>query len=158
MDVHPTKVRIPIIALLLFAEQYQCSPMASSMCAPSIALVLEEFHNSSRMYGAWVLSVYVLGYAFGPLLIAPLSELYGRLPIYHIFNTLFLVFIIACAVSSSLEMLTGFRFLAGLAGSCPITLGAGSIGDMAKPHRRGVMIAFWTIGPLAGRSNAYHPS
>ena len=126
------------------------SPMASSMCAPSIALVLEEFNNTSRIYGAWVLSVYVLGYAFGPLIIAPLSELYGRLPVYHVFNTLFLIFIIACAVSSSIESLTGFRFLAGLAGSCPITLGAGSIGDMAKPNRRGVMIAFWTIGPLAG--------
>lgn len=120
------------------------------MCAPSIGLVLEEFGNSSRIYGAWVLSVYVLGYAFGPLLVAPLSELYGRLPVYHTFNTLFLVFMIACAVSTSLGMLSGFRFLAGLAGSCPVTLGAGSIGDISKPDRRGAMIAIWTIGPLAG--------
>ena len=57
--------------------------MASSMCAPSIGLVLQDFQNSSRIYGARVLSVYVLGYAFGPLIIAPLSELYGRLPVYH---------------------------------------------------------------------------
>ena len=124
--------------------------MASSMCAPSIGLVLKEFHSSSRTSGAWVLSVYVLGYASGPLLVAPLSEIYGRLPVYHVFNTFFIIFIVACAVSDSLAMLAGFRFLAGVAGSCPVTLGAGSIGDMISPNRRGIMVAVWTIGPLAG--------
>jgi multidrug resistance protein len=120
------------------------------MCAPSIPLVMQEFHNSSELYGVWVLSVYVLGFAFGPLIAAPLSELYGRLVVYHIFNTFFLIFIVACAVSDSLGMLAGFRFLAGLAGSGPITLGAGSVGDFVVPHRRGIAIAVWSIGALMG--------
>jgi MFS family permease len=120
------------------------------MCAPSISYVLDEFNTTSRVYGAWVLSVYVLGFAFGPLLVAPLSELYGRLPAYHVFNTLFLVFVIACAVADSIGSLTGFRFLAGLAASCPLTLGAGTIADTITPNRRGIIVSVWTIGPLFG--------
>jgi MFS family permease len=124
-----------------------------------MSFVLKESNNTSRIYGAWVLSIYVLGFAFGPLLVAPLSELYGRLPTYHIFNTLFLVFIIACAVADSIVSLTGFRFLAGLVASCPLTLGAGTIADMITPNRRGIIVSVWTMGPLFGyvTSHSSHP-
>lgn len=123
-------------------------PLASSITAPCIPLVLDEFHRSSQLYGAWMLSVYVLGYAFGPILCAPLSELYGRQVVYHSFNSLFLVFIIACAVAPSIESLIGFRFLAGVAGACAITLGSATIGDMIVPARRGIAIGLFAVGPL----------
>jgi multidrug resistance protein len=113
-------------------------------------MVMQEFHTESDVYAVFVLSVYVLGYAFGPLLIAPLSELHGRVIVFHTCNTLFVIFIVACAVSNSLGMLTGFRFLAGLAGSCPITLGPATIGDITKPERRGIMVAIMSLGPLMG--------
>jgi len=56
---------------------------------------------------------YLLGFAFGPILIAPLSELYGRLYIYHACNLGYLVFTIACALATNMEMLIVFRFFAG---------------------------------------------
>jgi len=111
---------------------------------------MKEFHTSSELYGSWTLSIYILGYAFGPLVVGPLSEVYGRLWLYHIFNTLFLIFIIACAVSNDMAMLTGFRFLAGFAGSCPITLGAGTIADLIRIEKRGIAVALWTLGPAIG--------
>jgi multidrug resistance protein len=120
------------------------------MFAPAIPQVMMEFHNSSLIYATWVLSIYVLGYACGPLVVGPLSEVYGRVPVYHVCHTLFLVFVIACAVADTLPMLTGFRFLAGLAGSGPITLGAGTVGDMIRPQHRGIAIAAWSVGPLLG--------
>lgn len=84
------------------------------------------------------------------LFIAPLSELYGRTPIYHVSNTLFVVFMIACAVSSSFGMLIGFRFLAGIAGSTAITIGSASIADMFLAHERGAAMALWGVGGLLG--------
>ncbi|KAJ5625297.1 MFS transporter [Penicillium lagena] len=57
--------------------------LASSMFAPGVADVMTEFGSANSMLASWVVSVYVLGYMVGPFLIAPLSELYGRVPLYH---------------------------------------------------------------------------
>jgi MFS family permease len=84
------------------------------------------------------------------LFIAPLSELYGRNSVYHVSNVLFLVFTIACAVSSSFGMLIGFRFLAGIAGSTAITIGSATIADMFVAQERGAAMAIWAIGGLLG--------
>src|SRR3954466_2995691 len=90
-------------------------PLASSFFAPGVPQVMASFHEQSNLLAAFVVSVYLLVLRFGPLLIAPLSELYGRHWIYHGCNVLFIILPIACAVSSSLNMHNGFRFLSGCA-------------------------------------------
>ncbi|KAF1920046.1 major facilitator superfamily domain-containing protein [Ampelomyces quisqualis] len=98
----------------------------------------------------FVVSVYILGFAIGPLIIAPMSELYGRIWVYNVSNLFFVVFNVACAVSNSMGMLIAFRFLAGCAGSAPLTLGGGTIADMFAPQQRAGAIAIWSMGPLLG--------
>ncbi|KAL2052844.1 hypothetical protein ABVK25_006783 [Lepraria finkii] len=126
------------------------TPLASSMFAPGVPDAMIEFHSSSVTLASFVVSVYVLGYAFGPLVIAPVSELYGRLPVYHVCNVLFVIFTIACAVSTNLNMLIGIRFLEGTFGSCPLTIGGGTIADMIIQEKRGGVMAIWALGPLMG--------
>jgi len=53
-------------------------------------------------------------------------------------------------VSNSLGMLTAFRFLAGMMGSTPVTIGGGTISDMFRQEERGAAMAIWSIGPLLG--------
>jgi MFS family permease len=65
------------------------------------------FHLSLR--GELILK----GFGVGPLFWAPLSELYGRIIIYHISGFLFVLCTVACALSTNLNMLIVFRFLAG---------------------------------------------
>lgn len=113
---------------------------------------MKEFKSTNESLGSFAVSVYLLGYAFGPLVKAPLSELYGRWPLYQINTALFILFTAGCAKSTSLALLIGFRFLAGLAGSCPLTLGAGSIADCFKQEERGRAMAFWTLPVLLGPS------
>lgn len=127
-----------------------CSPLASSMLAPAVPQVLKEFKSTNMELASFVVSVYVLGYAFGPILLAPLSELYGRVPVYHVCNVMFIVFTIACAVSSNLNMLIGWRFLQGTFGSCALTIGGGTISDMIIQEKRGGVMAIWALGPLMG--------
>jgi MFS family permease len=128
------------------------SPLASSMFAPGLEQVMREFRSTNSSLASFVVSVYILGYAVGPLFMAPLSELYGRLPVYHVSNALFVVFTIACAVSSNLGMLVAFRFLDGCVGSTPLVLGGGSIADLISQEKRGGIMAIWAIGPLLGPS------
>lgn len=120
------------------------------MFAPGIPEVMSDFNSHNAQLGSLVVSIYVLGYAFGPLLIAPLSEMYGRLVMYHTCNVFFVVLTIACAVSSNFNMLIGFRFVAGVFGSCPLTIGGGTIADIVVQEKRGGVLAVWALGPLMG--------
>jgi MFS family permease len=120
------------------------------MISPATANVMEMFHSTSETLAAFVTSVYLLGYAFGPLVIAPLSELYGRVILYNACNFIFLIFSIACAVASNLGSLIVFRLFAGIAASCPMTLGAGSMADMVPQEKRGLAMAAWVAGPIVG--------
>ncbi|KAL9115480.1 MAG: hypothetical protein Q9227_000801 [Pyrenula ochraceoflavens] len=126
------------------------TPLASSMFAPGVPEVMQEFNSNSITLASFVVSVYLIGYAFGPLVMAPLSELYGRLWVYHGSNVGFIVLTVACAVSSNLNMLIGFRFLEGSFGSTPLVLGSGTIGDLFPQQERGKVMAIWAMGPLIG--------
>jgi multidrug resistance protein len=111
---------------------------------------MSDFHSNSELLATFVISVYLLGFAFGPLLIAPLSELYGRLPLYTSCNILFVIFSIACAVAGDLDQLIGFRFLMGCVGVAPLTIGAGTIADIMPVEQRGKAMAIFAMGPLIG--------
>lgn len=84
------------------------------------------------------------------MVFAPLSEIYGRLPVYHACNLGFVAFHVACALAPSLDSLIAFRFLAGFFGSCPTTNGGASIADMVPPERRGGFMAAFAVGPILG--------
>ena len=120
------------------------------MFAPGIPGVLRDFSSDNQLLGSFVVSVYVLGYAAGPIVIAPLSELYGRYAVYNATNVLFVAFTVACAVAPSLDSLVGFRWLEGVAGSAAITMGGGTIADMFVQEQRGRAMALWSMGPLVG--------
>jgi multidrug resistance protein len=144
----PTKRKWGIIAAL--GAVTLITPLASSFFAPGVPQVLREFHETSNLMATFVVSVYILGFAIGPLIIAPMSEMYGRILLYNIANLLFVLFNAACALSTSMDMLIAFRFLAGCAGSAPLTLGGGTIADMFPPEQRAGAMAVWSMGPLLG--------
>ena len=126
------------------------TPLASSMVAPAVPLVMDEFHVSNETVGSLVVSIYLLGYAIGPLGLAPLSEIYGRLPVYHVCNALFVIWTMACALAPNIGALLVFRVFAGIAGSCPLTIGGGSIADLIAQEKRGAAMAIFALGPLMG--------
>lgn len=120
------------------------------MVAPGVSQIMEDFQSTREKLAPFVVSVYLLGYAFGPLILAPLSELHGRMIIYNVCNVLYLVFTIACAVAPNLNALIVFRLLAGTAGSAPLTIGAGSLADMIQAKNRGLAMSAWVLGPVLG--------
>jgi hypothetical protein len=126
------------------------TPLGSSFFAPAVPRVMADFNSTSELEATFVVSVYLLGFAFGPILIAPLSELYGRLVVYHTCNVGYLVFTIACALATNMNMLIGFRFLAGCFGVAPVTIGGGTVADMMKPEDRGLAMSLWACGALIG--------
>lgn len=116
-------------------------PLGSSMFAPGVPQLVKDFSVTSTELSSFVVSAYLVGCCFGPLLIAPLSEMYGRQYVYNVSNILYTIWTVCCAVAPEIGSLAVFRFLAGFAGSCPLTIGAGSIADMFIQEKRGGAMA-----------------
>ncbi|QSZ33575.1 hypothetical protein DSL72_005143 [Monilinia vaccinii-corymbosi] len=126
------------------------SPLASSMFAPGVTFADKEFHNTSLILSSFTVSIFVLGYVVGPLILAPLSEIYGRRYVLTAGNVTFCLWQIGCALAPNSESLIGFRFLAGLGGSGCLTIGAGMIADLFHADRRGLATSLFSLGPLFG--------
>ena len=119
------------------------------MFLPAVPTLLHDFASNDYTYSILLVSIWEIGEGLGPFYIAPLSEIYGRLPIYYSTNILFIVFAVASALSTSLGMLVAFRLLNGLVCSS-LTLGPAIVGDMFKQEQRGSAMALLYIGPLVG--------
>jgi multidrug resistance protein len=136
--------------LALVAAITFLSPLASSIFAPGIPFVNADFKNTSQLLGSFAVSVYVLGFAVGPLILSPLSEIYGRCIVLNVSNVFFCAFTLGCALAPNLGGLIAMRFLAGFGGSACLTIGTGVIADMFVPAQRGKAVAMYSMGILFG--------
>ncbi|KAF7585396.1 hypothetical protein BBP40_011027 [Aspergillus hancockii] len=126
------------------------TPLTSSIVAPAQGLVMKDFHSTNRTLASFAVSIYLVGFTVGPLFLAPLSEIYGRLRVYQIGTIIFAVWNIAGALAPNIGALLVFRLFAGISGSSPVTLGAGSVADMFARQERGVAMSVYGLGPLLG--------
>jgi multidrug resistance protein len=120
------------------------------MMAPAILDIERDLHSFNSVFATFSISIFVLGFGIGPLVIAPLSELYGRNLIYQLSNVFFTIFSVLCAVAQSMGALVVFRLLTGLAGSAPLSNGGGTIADLVPKHRRGLVTTLMLVGQLMG--------
>ncbi|KAI1858648.1 hypothetical protein JX265_010741 [Neoarthrinium moseri] len=143
----PTKKKLLTAAMLGYTTM--TSAFTSSIFSSATASVAAEFNVSTEV-GILGVSLYVLGFAFGPTLWAPLSELKGRrLPIViSMFG--FSVFTIACAVAKDLQTLLICRFFAGFFGACPLAVVAAVFSDMFNNATRGVAITIFSMAVFTG--------
>ncbi|KAF2637006.1 MFS general substrate transporter [Massarina eburnea CBS 473.64] len=126
------------------------SPLTSSIFAPAVPFVDEEFHNTSAILGSLSVSIFILGFAIGPLFFSPLSEIYGRSIILNIANVIFCAFLLGSALSPNLPALIVMRFLSGTGGSACLTIATGVISDLFPTEQRGRAIALYSLGVLFG--------
>ncbi|KAF8637929.1 hypothetical protein AX17_002550 [Amanita inopinata Kibby_2008] len=136
---------VAIISMYTFV-----APLASSMMAPGLPEVAKKYGITSITILALTLSIFLLSFAIAPLILAPLSEIYGRTWVLHISNLFTMCFSLGCAFSPSTGSLIGFRFLSGLSASAPIACGGGSIGDLFSERDRASAMAVYSLGPLIG--------
>ena len=63
------------------------------MFAPGAAYFAADFHITDETVVAFAVSIYLIGIALGPVLTAPLSEMHGRLVVYHVGNVVYVAFL-----------------------------------------------------------------
>ncbi|KAJ5915839.1 MFS transporter [Penicillium verhagenii] len=124
--------------------------MAPTMCAPGVAQIAADLHITSTVVSTLAITLYVLGISIGPMFTSPLSEIYGRVPVYHGTMFVFVMFIIGDALSKTTAQYMVFGFISGCAGGTPMALGGGSIADLTTIQERAMAMALFSLGPLAG--------
>jgi MFS family permease len=73
---------------------------------------MEEFSISSNTTITLGMTAYMMGLAVGPLILAPMSELYGRRPVYLISLFLFSLLVIPACIAKNYVTLLVTRFFA----------------------------------------------
>ncbi|KAI3405657.2 hypothetical protein KGF56_001675 [Candida oxycetoniae] len=145
-------IRLKIFLLGFVSLYAMVAPMSSSMLSPAMSKISQEFDISSPVMQAMVVSIQILAWAFGPLLIAPLSEHdnIGRKLVLDISCWMSLFFNLGCAFSDNTLQMMVCRFIGGLFGCVPMNVCAGVISDLFDSHSRNAALAGYSLVPLLG--------
>src|SRR5215471_2790355 len=111
--------------------------------------IMREFSVGNEVVTLGV-SLFVLGFAVGPLLWAPLSELLGRQIIFIGTYCALTAFNAGTAGSQDIQTLVVLRFFAGSFGSSPLTNAGGIIADMFSASHRGLAMGIFALAPFLG--------
>ncbi|KAI6153722.1 major facilitator superfamily domain-containing protein [Pisolithus tinctorius] len=122
---------------------------ASSAPSALVPTLMDEF-GISREVGNLMVSLFVAGYCVGPLIWGPLSEQYGRRPVFILTFFVYMCFQIGCALSKNIASLLVFRFIGGTFASCPLANSGALIGDIWDAKRLGIASAIFAVAPFAG--------
>ncbi|KJX97714.1 hypothetical protein TI39_contig468g00008 [Zymoseptoria brevis] len=136
------------ISTVLIAMYAFIAPMASTMVAPALDTISDEFNLRSGIEEFLVMSIFLLAFAIGPFLWGPLSEVFGRVRVIQGANVIFLIFNTACGFARNKEQMMAFRFLSGIGGSAPQAIGGGILGDCFKAGERGLATAIYSLMPF----------
>jgi len=121
------------------------------MFTPGIKSIADSLDTTENgVIGCQTGFVIMLG--VGPLILAPLSETFGRKVLYLWCFTIFTLLQIPTALAKTLPVLVTLRTLAGFFGSVGIANGGGTISDMYDPSERANIFGWYLLGPLLGPS------
>ncbi|KAG6832304.1 hypothetical protein H0H92_003537 [Tricholoma furcatifolium] len=115
--------------------------------ASGIAGDLEMDFNMSQIEDVLLISLFVAGYCVGPLLWGPLSEQYGRRPVFIYTFVVYTAFQVGAAVAQNTRSILVFRFLGGIFAAAPLTNSGALISDIWDAKTRGKALAIFTLMP-----------
>jgi MFS transporter, DHA1 family, multidrug resistance protein len=142
-------LRKKLLTAAMLGYTTMISAFSSSIFSAGTQVVALEYHVGSEV-GLLGTTFFVMGFAFGPSLWAPLSELQGRrLPIViSMFG--FAVFCVACATGKDIQTILISRFFAGFFGACPLAVVAAVFSDMFDNKSRGIAVTVFSMAVFTG--------
>ena len=139
-------------SFVIFAISYGTLTVVlfSTSYTAAIAAMREEFNINSDVITTLGVTTYLFGLAVGSLILAPISETYGRKPVYTIAMAFFVIFVIPSGLAQNIETIIITRFFGAVAGSAMIANAPGTVGDIISDKYRATAFSIWSIGPMNG--------
>lgn len=129
------------------------STIGSALPSLAIPFIAGHFGVQSQEQRVLPISVFLIGYVFGPLIWGPLSEHVGRRYLTLATFTSFTLFTMGCGLSPTWDALLVLRFFTGVFAASPIAIVAGILADIYGDARErgrafGIFMIVTTLGPL----------
>lgn len=127
-----------------------CSIVSITVSGYSIAAktIAAQLNTSVELSLAGI-SLFTLTFGVAPLLLAPLSEVWGRRWIYIASAFVFWIFHIPMALAQNIETMLVARFISGIGGSTAIALVGGTLSDLYSNEDRGIPMAMFAFAAFA---------
>jgi DHA1 family bicyclomycin/chloramphenicol resistance-like MFS transporter len=138
-----------VVFVILLSALGGLTPLSIDMGLPALQAIGHSLQVSPAS-AALTLSLFLVGFAFGPVILGPLSDRFGRRPILLAGCSLFALAGIGCAVASSLPVLLFWRLLEGIGAGAGSTLSVAIVRDLfdgATARSRLSYVA--TVGSIA---------
>ncbi|KAI9836148.1 MAG: hypothetical protein M1838_005126 [Thelocarpon superellum] len=141
--------RKKLITTTLYGFTTMGATWASAVYSPGIYQIAGDFNVSTEV-SILGISLLLFGFGLGPMLWAPLSEIYGRKPAVLMPYFLAAVFSFGTATAKDIQTVLITRFFAGLFGSAPVTNTGGVLADIWAPQERGAAIVGYAMAVVGG--------
>ncbi|GME45012.1 Benomyl methotrexate resistance protein [Neofusicoccum parvum] len=125
--------------------------LGSSVYTPALSEVVQKF-NISTTVALLGLSLYTIGLGFGPVLAAPISEIFGRNVVYRTSIPVSALFTLGAGFSNSFASFLVCRFFAGFFAGPVLAVGAGTSADMYPERMATIGVTSFVMWPFAGPS------
>jgi len=141
----------------LLAALSATGPLTTDMYLPSLPDIARQLNGSTAQV-QFTISAYLIGFAVGQIFYGPVSDRHGRKPVLMAAIALYCVASLACALSTSIEMLIVARAFQALGGCGGIVLTRAIVRDIYSGARAGrelsliasVMAVAPVLAPIAG--------
>jgi DHA1 family bicyclomycin/chloramphenicol resistance-like MFS transporter len=136
---------------VLLAALTAIGPLSTDMYLPSLPDIARQLDASTAQVQLTI-SAYLFGFAIGQIIYGPLADRHGRKPVLLAAVGLYCTASLACALSTSIEMLIAARAIQALGGSGGIVLARAIVRDLYSGARAGrelsLMGAVMALAPV----------
>ena len=155
MDIKDKKTRFKILGVLFSGVLMGALDIA--IIGPAMPAIQAYFKVDERLL-AWIFSIYVLFNLVGTPLMAKLSDLFGRKPVYLVDVALFAAGSLIVALSPDFTFVLVGRGIQGFGAGGIFPVASAVIGDTFPPEKRGSALGLigtvfglaFIIGPILG--------
>lgn len=126
-----------------------CVTVNSSLYTTTYDQIVPYF-NSNREIATLGLSTFVIGLMIGPMILAPLSEFFGRRLTYIGSFAMIFIWLIPCAVAKNIATILVTRFFQGFFSSAFLSVAGGTIGDMFNKQELSFPMMIYSASPFLG--------
>lgn len=143
-----------LATIVTLAAAVALGPLSTDMYLPALPRMTDDLHTSVDQMQL-TLSVFFAGFAVAQLLYGPLADRFGRKPIMMAGLAIFSLASIGCAMATTVEQLTAFRFVQALGACGGPVLGRTMVRDIHGPEKAAPVLAL--IGTIMALAPAVAP-
>ncbi|CAK7222245.1 hypothetical protein SBRCBS47491_004800 [Sporothrix bragantina] len=122
----------------------------STSYTAAIPGVMQAYNVTSEAVATLGVTTYLIGLAVGAMVVAPMSELFGRRPVYLVCIVCFTLLVIPSALATSLAEIFVVRFFGAFFGAALVSNGAATMVDISTEDNRALFISVMSIAPMNG--------